>query len=127
MSHIYEQFDAAFRQVEASVVLRKGKVVAKVVFKFPKDGAGRLWAYVHWFGLEMVRGSATGCGYDKRTAACAFAMSKLREIAASVDDATARLAKADGLVEFEEALSADRGPRWDDALARAGFMVIHAI
>lgn len=127
MSKIYEQFDAAFRNVEASLVFKGNKLVAKVCFKFPANGAGRLYAYVHWFGLEMVRGYATGGGYDKRTAACASAMPKLRAIAAAADGPTGRMAAYDGLAQFEEALAADRGPRWDSALASAGFTVWNAI
>lgn len=56
MTKIYEQHDAAFSRVSAYVVARNGERVATIAFKFPADGAGRLWAYVHWLGLEMVRG-----------------------------------------------------------------------
>ncbi|MDE2426686.1 MAG: hypothetical protein KGO96_12340 [Elusimicrobia bacterium] len=77
MTDIYDQHRAAFAQVEAYVILKDGQRVANIAFKFPRDGAGRLWAYVHWLGLSMVRGYASGCGYDKRTAACASAAKRM--------------------------------------------------
>src|SRR3546814_20152747 len=48
---------------------KDGAHVANVSSKLPADGAGRLYAYVHWIGLERVRDHANGYGYDKRTAA----------------------------------------------------------
>ena len=73
MSSIYELHDKAFRHVSAYVILLNGERVATVAIKFPADGAGRLYAYVHWIGTPMVRGFAGGYGYDKRSAACADA------------------------------------------------------
>lgn len=69
MTKIYEQHDAAFKLVSAYAVLKDGQHVANVKIKYPRDGAGRLWAYVHWIGFEMVRGCAGGYGYDKTSAA----------------------------------------------------------
>src|SRR3546814_19140140 len=69
LTAIYDQHDKAFARVSAYVVTKDGAHVANVSIKFPADGAGRLYAYVHWIGLEMVRDHATGYGYDKRTAA----------------------------------------------------------
>src|SRR3546814_19308140 len=69
MTAIYDQHDKAFARVSAYVVTKDGARVANVSIKFPADGAGRLYAYVHWIGLEMVRDHANGYGYDKRTAA----------------------------------------------------------
>src|SRR3546814_2190612 len=69
MTAIYDQHDKAFARVSAYVVTKDGAHVANVSIKFPADGAGRLYAYVHWIGLEMVRDHANGYGYDKRTAA----------------------------------------------------------
>ena len=76
MSSIYEQHAASFANVAAYVILCDGERVATIAFKFPRDGAGRLYAYVHWIGAEMVRGSANGYGYDKRSAACAAAVAR---------------------------------------------------
>jgi hypothetical protein len=76
-SGIYDQHQAAFARVSAFVVLDStGERVATVAIKYP--GAGlRLWSYVHLIGVEMVRGSAGGGGYDKTSAAVAQAIGKL--------------------------------------------------
>lgn len=56
MTDIYDLHSKAFARVSAYVVLDKsGERVATVAFKFPADGAGRLYAYVHWIGVPMVR------------------------------------------------------------------------
>ena len=65
---IYDQYNAAFNNVTAYTVLIKGSVIGKIVFKHPKDGAGRLYCYLHQYGFEMVRGFAGGYGYDKQEA-----------------------------------------------------------
>ena len=62
MSDIYEQHKAAFSNVSAFVIVKGGERVATIAFKFPRDGAGRLFAYVHWLGEEMIRGYASGGG-----------------------------------------------------------------
>lgn len=78
MTTVYEQHDAAFKQVSAFVITdSKGERVATIAFKFPKDGAGRLYAYVHWIGVPMVRGHANGYGYDKKSAAVESAIPKI--------------------------------------------------
>lgn len=117
MSDIYEQHAKAFRDVEAAVVLHDGEAVAKIAFKFPRDGAGRLYAYVHWLGVPMARGYASGYGYDKRTAACASAMRKL--VMLRDDGGPAE--------QFWHALKRDGGATWDSALRAAGFTVVNAI
>jgi hypothetical protein len=113
---IYGQHDAAFKRVEAHAVFREGAVVAKIAFKYPADGAGRLYAYVHWLGVPMVRGSATGYGYDKRTAACANAMKKL-----SARDAPEALGR------FFLALQVDGGNTFVQALTKMGFETVQII
>lgn len=113
MPDIYDLHDRAFRSVSAYVVLLKGERVATVAFKHPRDGAGRLSAYVHWRGTPMVRGWAGGGGYDKRTAACVNAVRQIQP-----DPAVGA---------FRAALQADTGPTWDDQLRRAGFTVLQAV
>jgi hypothetical protein len=114
--NIYRQHDASFANVSAFVVVKDGERVATIAFKFPRDGAGRLYAYVHWIGDEMVRGIAGGYGYDKRSAACADAGKKL----AVGDDALG--------VAFAAALrDGDGGSTWDRCLADAGFTVFQAV
>ena len=119
MADIYEQHRNAFRQVEAYVVLRNGERVATIAFKRPRDGAGRLYAYVHWRGTPMARGWADGGGYDKYTAACATAVKRIARKADAPNP--------DGWAAFSAALWADTGPTWNDQLRRAGFTVLQAV
>jgi hypothetical protein len=77
MPDIYGQHRAAFSSVSAYVVLHEGKMVATVAFKYPRDGAGRLYCYLHVLGTAMVRGWASGGGYDKESAAFCACLSKL--------------------------------------------------
>ena len=119
---IYEQHDKAFANVSAYVVANAdGNRVATVAFKFPRDGASRLYCYVHWLGVPMVRGFAGGYGYDKQTAALANAIAKL--INAAWDYERDR----ETLDAFLKAAGHDGGKRWNDALHDAGFTVWQAV
>ena len=120
---IYNQFDKAFARVSAYVVLDKsGDCVAKIAFKFPADGAGRLYAYVHWLGIPMVRGQASGYGYDKRSAAVANAVQvAIKTIKPAPDDVNFERAA------FFRVLQSDGGEYWDTRLRNAGFNVIQAV
>lgn len=121
---IYQQYEAAFAQVSAYVICSEGQDrVATIAFKFPPRGHGerRVYAYVHWLGLPMVRGWASGGGYDKRTAACSSAMAKLWP---TVPLSTT---KADALGAFYFALKSDTGPTWQSQLETAGFIVLQAV
>lgn len=116
MADIYTQHAAAFASVSAFVILnRAGERVATVALKFPRDGAGRLYAYVHWIGVEMKRGHAGGFGYDKRSAAVADAARRI-EWPADADAAT-----------FAAAAMLDGGAGWTDAVENAGFTVLQAV
>ena len=134
MTDIYAQHDAHFARVSAYVILRNGERVATIAFKFPADGAGRLYAYVHWLGVPMVRGFAGGYGYDKRTAAVADAVRK-GEIPERVKARAAELhiAPTDGrpwhdhVAAFAAALERDDGNSWNRCLEDAGFTVLHAV
>lgn len=121
MTDIYDQHKAAFASVSAFVVLKDGARVATVALKFPKDGSGRLYAYVHWLGLPMVRGFANGYGYDKRTAACSVAARLITGLPGipDSDHATA--------LDFREALMRDSGSDWARALEDVGFTVLQAV
>lgn len=117
MSDIYDQHQAAFRQTSAFVVVRDGAKVATIAIKFPKDGASRLYAYVHWTGTTMVRGRADGYGYDKRSAAVADALCKI------VPAGTASPA----LNAFVGAALEMDSDDWTRALEKAGFYVWQAV
>lgn len=120
MTNIYDAHDKAFAQVSAYVILKDGVKVATIALKFPRDGAGRLWAYVHWIGVPMVRGSASGYGYDKRSAA----------VAKAIDNSDFRKYGATpGSIEeqFHSALILDGGHFFDRKLENAGFTVLQAV
>jgi hypothetical protein len=119
---IYDQHRAAFSNVSAYVVMYAGERVATVAIKYPRDGAGRLYSYVHWLGVPMVRGFAGGGGYDKRTAACASAARKLPEHLPAGYDAA-----ADAYSMFVDVMRADGGQDWNTALTGAGFTVFQAV
>jgi hypothetical protein len=117
MSDIYAQHDAAFASVSAFVILQGGTRVATVAIKYPRDGAGRLYAYVHWLGVAMVRGHANGYGYDKRSAAVANAS---RKIEWPIDTGS-------GSGAFAAAIAKDGGEDWARAVEKAGFTVLQAV
>jgi hypothetical protein len=119
MSTIYKQHDAAFSRVSAYVVTDNGEQVAKVAFKFPADGAGRVFAYVHWLGCQMQRGFASGGGYDKQSAAVCSAARKIRE------DITGR--DPGRRAAFLDACWKDDGYGWRHHVESAGFKVWQAV
>lgn len=110
--------------MSAYVICRNGELVARIAFKFPKDGAGRLYAYVHWLGLPMVRGFATGGGYDKGSAACSAAISRMKD---GLDIGRIESLQIQHYDAFRSALAKDDGTTWNDHLRKAGFLVLAAI
>lgn len=125
MPDIYEQHRAAFRQVSAYVVCDNGERVATIAFKFPADGAGRLYAYAHWFGLEMTRGHAGGGGYDKQSAALSGAARKaIEDYGRAHEPATQAIERRR---QFFLAILRDAGLSWDRELRERGFTVFQAV
>ncbi|MEG2706900.1 MAG: hypothetical protein RR959_06125 [Erysipelotrichaceae bacterium] len=56
--------------VKAYVIINdKGEQVGLMNCKYPKDGMGKLYVYLHLFGSTMKVATASGCGYDKLGAA----------------------------------------------------------
>ena len=123
MADIYAQHKAAFPNVSAYVIARNGKKVATIAFKYPRDGAGRLYAYVHWLGVPMVRGFAGGYGYDKHSAAVASAVRNI-SLATLVGFAGDRVITG---TDFISALAEDDDRYWNDRLEAAGFQVWSAV
>jgi hypothetical protein len=119
MSSIYDQHQAAFQNVSAYVILKNGERVATIAFKFPRDGAGRLYCYLHIFGASMCRGHANGYGYDKKSAAAESAAARH-----SRDTYPNDLANIDAI---KAALAGDSGWDWDHRLRDAGFDVVQAV
>lgn len=123
---IYDQHDAAFKNVSAFVVMENGERVATVAFKFPADGAGRLYCYFHVIGLAMVRGTANGYGYDKKSAAFADAAAKQYEVKLeSWQDITAYDGEYAIAKRMRDCLT--DGASWDGDLRNAGFTVLQAV
>lgn len=134
---IYDQHDKAFAQVSAFVVMKEVRAkddtgtiferVATIAFKFPRDGAGRLYCYLHVLGLPMVRGMAGGYGYDKRSAAFEDAAKrqcgvKLEKWQTSDYAEEYRLA---GLMR--DSFNERGGHDWEANLRHAGFTVLKAV
>ena len=70
MKTIYQKFENAPALKRAGAYFaQKGSVSARIVFAYPADGAGKLTVFVHEYGKEMQTGSASGYGYDKKSAA----------------------------------------------------------
>lgn len=121
MTDIYDQHKITFGAVAAYVITdAAGDRIATIAFKYPRDGAGRLYAYVHWLGVEMVRGFASGGGYDKHSAACHAAAQKLRPLLA--EHVTGSPSH-----KFLDALLRDDGRYWNNHLEDAGFRVLQAV
>lgn len=117
MTDIYDQHSAAFRHVMAFAIVRDGYQCGNIAFKFPRDGAGRLYAYVHWHGLPMVRGYAGGYGYDKKSAALANAAKKI----------DGENWKPEWQAAFIAAIAKDDGRDFDHNLRDAGFELYQAV
>jgi len=125
MTDIYDLHRKAFDAVSAYVIVRTGKDgkpdrVANIAFKYPRDGMGRQYCYLHVFGGPMVRGFASGCGYDKHSASASAAAHKLKEMDYYPE------AQAD-LRAVREALLPDGGYSWGHRLRDAGFEVFQAV
>ena len=128
-TNIYDQHRASFPQVSAYVIAREGKRVATIAIKFPRDGAGRLYAYVHFIGAPMVRGFAGGYGYDKTSAAVTNAASKLTLSQSIWPDGTPHYSEGEVALHalFHDTLARDGGQDWDSRLRDAGFDVWQAV
>jgi hypothetical protein len=123
-TNIYHQHVVAFSRVSAFVILKDGEMVGTVAIKFPRDGAGRLYAYVHFLGAEMVRGYVGGYGYDKRSAAVNDAMKKIDPAQFSPDLDKNR---ADCEAFRAAVLDSKDGTDWADAFRKAGYDVLQAV
>lgn len=125
---VYDQHDAAFKHVSAYVIMKDSERVATIALKFPKDGEGRLYAYVHYIGAEMVRAYAGGYGYDKRSAAITHAASKIPAYKANCEGFADHEIKMNAEIDaFKAALSDIGGKDWADALRDSGYQALKAV
>ena len=77
---VYNQHDAAFRDIWAGVVMKGAERVATISVKIGGRSSPNgltVTAYVHVIGLPMQKGIARGYGYDMKTAAIAKAVQQL--------------------------------------------------
>lgn len=126
MTNIYDQHRAAFSRVSAFVILKDGERVATIALKYPRDGAGRLYAYVHLHGESMVRAYAGGGGYDKASAAISSAIEKLprQSEADSAIYGPEYNACLDSLIAAAKAMDAGS---WARCIESQGFTVLQAV
>jgi hypothetical protein len=122
---VCEKHDKAFAGVAAYALVKEGEQIGKVAFKYPQGGAGRLTCYLHFHGVQMVTGTASGYGYDKALAAFESAMrnqAKQQPDASSYGDlasTVAPLAQA-----FKDAGSAQD---WQQVLREQAIQVFKAV
>ncbi len=109
----YEKHTQAFAHVTAGVIMKDGKHVGDIAFKFPRDGAGRLSCFLHLHRWPMVVGTASGYGYDKKSAAF---------------ESACRFLTDDCLAEFPTLIKIDcEGMGFESALKSAGFEYLGAV
>lgn len=89
---IYKTFDRVTSRMSSHAILKYGESVGFVLIHYPTDGAGRLKAFVHLYGLPMAYGSASGYGYDKATAAVYAAIKSME-----IDDRGIKEVGAEGM------------------------------
>jgi hypothetical protein len=125
---IYDQHDKAFNRVAAYVIMQGNERVATVAFKFPADGAGRLYCYLHVIGLPMVRGMASGYGYDKKSAAFEDAARKQAVVKLEDwQDPKGYQSQQEVAAMIAESMAGRDGYEWSANLHKAGFTVIQAV
>lgn len=125
MSDIYELHSKAFADVAAFVVVGTNSKCeperkATIAFKYPRDGMGRQWCYLHVFGGAMVRGYASGCGYDKHSASASSAAGRINPKDYYEES------RAD-VAAIKAALLPDDGMGWETHLRKAGYQVFQAV
>ena len=116
----YEKKFAAFKKVSAYSLSYKDET-ASVAIKYPLDGMGRVKVYLHVRNLDLVIGSASGCGYDKTSAAFKDAC---RELETLLHESTPSES-----IAFARLIIASIGDHndWSASLRKAGVTVITVI
>lgn len=113
MSKVYDNLDKATKHISASVILKDGEVKGRIIVKYPKDGAGRLYVFIHEYGLECLQGMASGYGYDKTGAAISDAYQQWEK---GNSDIGAELYRAIEPVTYNG--------EWQNVLRKAGYDVV---
>lgn len=98
----------------AYAITYKGEHMGLITLKYPRDGAGRLYCFIHVFGVNMVRGWADGYGYDKKGCALTDAVAYLPTGADNPE-----IRGAETLNAFHTALDEFDGAQgWETAVSR---------
>lgn len=67
---VYDKHSKHFAQVSAYVIIdNEGNQKGTMSVKYPKDGIGKLFLYLHLHGTPMTQVSVSGCGFDKLSVA----------------------------------------------------------
>lgn len=70
MTTVYDKHAKHFALVSAYVIIdNEGNQKGTMSVKYPKDGAGKLYLYLHLQGSTMVQVNVSGCGFDKLSVA----------------------------------------------------------
>ena len=70
MTTVYDKQAKHFSKVSAYVIIdSEGDQKGTMQVKYPNDGMGKLFLYLHLYGSTMVQVSVSGCGFDKLSAA----------------------------------------------------------
>lgn len=120
---IYAQFDAATKGLSAYVLLKDGKPVGRVIFK-PSASNMSVACYLQIWGLPMVKGTAKGFGYDKRSASFRNAVCKLAKL--SIADAAPDAHEDAGAIVDADKATPD-GYDWKTILDAACIVAQHVI
>lgn len=70
MTTVYDKQAKHFSKVSAYVIIdNEGNQKGTMQVKYPNDGMGKLFLYLHLYGSTMVQVSVSGCGFDKLSVA----------------------------------------------------------
>lgn len=118
MNTIYTQHEKAFANVSAYVIMFGGELLARVNIKY----GATVHAYVHAAGTSMVKGTASGGGYDRTSTAVIRAASKIVPVSPHSGEEFADVATLVTVMR-----NAPDGLDWETVLRNAGYNIIQAI
>ena len=129
MPPIYAQHKAAFPNVSAYVIAKDGERIATIAIKYPSGSGLRLYTYVHFLGMPMVRAFAGGGGYDKVSAAIQRAGELIAPEYFTDENKPTTWATAKSECEAFRAALVDcpDGGDWDGFLRTKGYAVWQAV
>ena len=127
---IWQKHDKHFAQVKACAILdSEGKHILNVSWKYPNDGAGRLYCYVHIIGLAPSQGMAGGYGYDKTSAALQSAFEKYKpyEPFYNGEPESDIVRKNETIAHFKAMFKNIGGQDWHNVFRDNGYQVLNVL